>query len=333
MTAPRLAIVGCGAIAERFHVPALQRRPQLLDGLVFVDPDLSRAHALVALCGGGRATRELGDAKVDGAIVTAPHELHFPIASALLGAGVHVLCEKPLAGTAAEARDLVSTAERRGVQLAVNNTRRLYPSHLKVKELIATGELGALRRLSFEDGDKFDWPLASGALFGVRGKGRGILLDIGAHVVDLACWWLGGAPEVTGYEDDAMGGTEAMATARLRSGGCDVTLRLSWISKLKNGFVLEGERGSVEGGIYDWSTLTHTTGGRPRKLSLPTKARVYADFAPILLDNFIDVISRGAKPLVPGADVMPSLDVIETCYARRTRMAMPWFDAYTKVAV
>jgi predicted dehydrogenase len=333
MTAPRLALIGCGAIAERFHLPAIRRDPRLLPGLVLVDPDRRRAEALAALAGGGAtlAGHEELEGRVDAAIVTAPHELHHPIAKPLLARGIHVLCEKPLAATAEEARDLVDTAERAGAILAVNNTRRLYPAHRKVRALLDEGAIGAPRALAFEDGDKFDWPLASGAMFGARGGGRGVLLDIGAHVLDLARWWLGPATAVAGYRDDAMGGSEATAEVALRAGDCTATVRLSWLSKLRNGFVITGEAGEIAGGIYDWNSLDVTVGGRRRRVSCPGAARLYGDFADELLRDFTAAIATGGRPLVTGADVLPSLELIDACYARRERLPMPWFDAWRKV--
>jgi predicted dehydrogenase len=334
MSAPRLALIGCGAIAERFHGPALRRDPALARQLVLVDPDPSRARAVAKAAGGGSVAAshlEVLD-RIDGAIITAPHHLHAPIARDLIAAGKPVLCEKPLAGSAEDARALVALADAHGVPLAVNNTRRLFPTHREVARLIGAGELGAVQRIEFEDGDKFDWPLASPALFGVRGGGRGILLDIGAHVVDLVCWWLGGTPSVERYEDDAMGGTEAWVGLTLRRDAARADVRLSWLGKLKNGFVVQGERGTVRGGIYDWRSLTLEQGGRARTLTLPSAARTYDEFAVELLDNFTGVLRSGARPLVAGADVLPGLEVIEACYAKRTRVDMPWFDAWKKVA-
>jgi predicted dehydrogenase len=334
MSTPRLAIIGCGAIAERFHAPAIRRDKRLLAGLILVDPDPKRAEAVAGAAGGGVIARSHHDIldRVDGVIITAPHHLHAPIASDCIAAGKPVLCEKPLSGTFAEAGALVDLAAARGVPLALNNTRRLFPTHREVARLISDGTLGDLRRIEFEDGDKFDWPLTSPALFGVRGGGRGILLDIGAHVVDLVCWWLGGQPEITRYEDDALGGTEAWAGVHLRRGAATAEIRLSWLGKLKNGFVVEGDRGRVTGGIYDWRTLSLTSGGRERTITLQSRAVKYDDFARDLLANFCAVIESGAQPLVSGTDVLPGLDVIERCYAQRTRVAMPWFDAWSKVA-
>ena len=334
MSTPRLAIIGCGAIAERFHAPAFRREPRLLDGLILVDPDQKRAAAVAVAAGGGAIARSHRDVldRVDGVIITAPHHLHAPIAQDCIAAGKPVLCEKPLSGTFAEARALVEFAALRGVPLAVNNTRRLFPTHREVARLISSGTLGVVRRIEFEDGDKFDWPLTSPALFGVRSGGRGILLDIGAHVVDIVCWWLGGQPEITRYEDDAMGGSEAWAGVNLQLGAATAEIRLSWLGKLKNGFVVEGESGRVTGGIYDWRTLSLSTGGRERTIKLMSRAKTYDDFAGDVLANFCSVIERGTPPLVAGAEVLPGLEVIERCYARRTRVAMPWFDAWARVA-
>lgn len=333
MPALRLALIGCGAIAERFHAPALRRLPDIVSGLVLVDPNAARAEAVAKAAGGGECVRSYDQIldRIDGAIVTAPHHLHAPIVRDLISAGKPVLCEKPLAGTATDAHAVATLSAERAVPVALNNTRRLFPTHREVARLIASGELGPLRRIVFEDGDKFDWPLASPALFGVAGAGRGILLDIGAHVVDLVCWWLGGAPTVESYEDDAMGGTEAWVRLALRRDAARAEVRLSWLGKLANGFVVEGERATVRGGIYDWRTLSLEREGRVKTIRLPSATRTYDEFAHEVLGNFVSVITDGARPLVSAQDVLPGLDVIESCYASRRRVEMPWFDAWQRV--
>jgi predicted dehydrogenase len=197
--------------------------------------------------------------------------------------------------------------------------------------LVASGRLGPLRRVEFEDGAKFDWPLASPSLFGAGAGGRGILLDIGAHVVDLLCWWLDGTPTVTRYADDSLGGTEAFVDLEMAFASTPVAVRLSWLGTLRNRFTLEGERATVSGGIYEWNNLTLREGGRVSSLKLPDAVGGYPDFADALLENFCDVVVRGARPLVSGADVLPSLATIDSCYARRARVEMPWYDAWTRV--
>lgn len=334
MPQPRLALIGCGAIAERFHAPALRARRTELGDLLLVDPSLPRAETLRAQIGFGSAVQSLDEVlgSIDGAILTAPHHLHASLGGRILEAGVPLLSEKPLAGSYTEAKQLVDLAAARGIPLSVNNTRRLFPAHREAKRLIVDGAIGELREIDFEDGDKFDWPLASPSLFGTQAGGRGILLDIGAHVVDLVCWWLGTDPRISTYEDDAMGGTEAFASVGLQAGSATAHIKLSWLGKLRNGFVIRGTQGEIHGGIYDWNSLALVRGGRRTDRARLGNATTFGEFALPLLDGFLDSISSGAAPLVSGRDVLPSLAVIDGCYERRQRIAMPWFDAWTKVA-
>ncbi|MCU0623000.1 MAG: Gfo/Idh/MocA family oxidoreductase [Gemmatimonadaceae bacterium] len=330
----RLAVVGCGAIAEKFHLPALQRAAGAGTSLVFVDPSIDRARRLADACPGAGVAgdwRAVLD-QVDALLLTLPHHLHHAVALEALSRKRHVLSEKPLATDHAEAAELVAMAAAQGVHLAVNNTRRLYPAHKKVAELVRSGALGRLTHLRFEDGDKFDWPLASPSLFGRAAGGRGIVLDIGAHVLDLVCWWLGGEPELVSYADDAMGGTEAHAEIRCARDGCTADVRLSWLGKLDNAFTLVGERGEVRGGIYDMNRLEVRRDGRTQVWTASNGPRMYGDLAQPLLEHFLEAVAGRGAPLVTGADVLPSIALIERCYASRARLDLPWFDAWTRIA-
>jgi predicted dehydrogenase len=331
---PVIALIGCGAITEALHLPALSRHPEVMAKVVCVDPNLERAKAMATRFGAAAAVDRYQDviADVDGAIVAVPPKLHYPIAMDLLAARVNVLCEKPLTESGEHARRLVAKAEQMGVALCVNNYRRLYPSSIKVRDLIAAGDLGAVRRIEFSWGEEFDWPAASGAYFGVA-AGRGVLADKGAHLLDLVCWWLGGKPEVVSYEDDSMGGTEAVAVLHFRRKECQGVVRLSWLSRYANTFLVEGDRATAAGRLFDWNTVDlERPSGRREKLRLPSSAKVPQDLGKTLLDNFLDVVRGRAVPLVAGSDVLPSIELLDDCYASRKRMALPWYDAWRRIA-
>jgi predicted dehydrogenase len=301
---------------------------------ICVDPNLGRATAMATKFGAARALARYQDvmAELDGAIVAVPPSLHYPVTMDLLGANVHVLCEKPLTESGEHARMLVAKARESGTQLCVNNYRRLYPSSIKVRDLISSGELGRIRHLEFSWGERFDWPAASGAYFG-RAAGRGVLADKGAHVLDLICWWLGGKPEVVLYEDDSMGGTEAVAALDFRMDECEGEVRLSWLSRYPNTFEVRGDRATVAGRLFDWNTVDlKTTSGDLKKLRLPSAAKVPEDVGRVLLDNFLQVVQGQAAPLVAGSDVVPSIELLDDCYSRRERLAMPWYDAWRRIA-
>ena len=178
--------------------------------------------------------------------------------------------------------------------MAVNQTRRLFPANRQIRELLAAGAIGRPSRIVYEMGEPFEWPAVSDSYFGTKGSGKGVLLDTGAHIVDLVTWWLGGKPQLTRFRDDSFGGTEAVAAIELEHGGCRASIRLSWLSKLRNFYRIEGERGSIEGEVYDWSSFiqrsarrrAHSNGHRGRRriwrrhsrwgtnsLVVPTQAR------------------------------------------------------------
>jgi predicted dehydrogenase len=159
-----------------------------------------------------------------------------------------------------------------------------------------------------------------------------VLFDTGAHIVDLVCWWMGGQPEVVGYEDDSYGGTEAVAKVTLRRGAASARVHLSWLSKLRNRYRVTYSDATVEGGVYEWSSYTlRDRSGRARTVRTD-KGRSFTDFADKLLTNFTEVIGGREAPIVSAADVRASVAVIDDCYAHRNRLAEPWHDACEKLA-
>ncbi|MBD0318956.1 MAG: Gfo/Idh/MocA family oxidoreductase [Gemmatimonadetes bacterium] len=325
--APAIALIGCGAIARSFHLPALVRHPGLRERLILADPEIERARALGAEFGVTHCVADYRDAldEVQGVVIATPHHLHFPIAMDAIRHGVHVLSEKPLAERAQDIRELQDAAALKGVRVAVNNTRRLMPASRRIAEMIHRGEIGKLRSIEFFEGDKFGWPSASGSMFGVRGGGKGVLLDFGAHVLDLICWWMGGKPEVVDYRDDSFGGSEAVVHAVYELDGCRADVRLSWLAKQRNTVVIRGDGGEIEAGIYDLSTITvRTRSGQARRVKIPTEVRTFPDLADTLIANFAAVLRGAEEPLVTAADVLPSIELIEESYPRRRRFEMPW---------
>ena len=334
LTAPVVAVIGCGAIARSAHVPALVRHAGVRKRAILVDQDEDRASALAGEFGIATTAADYRDVlpAVQGAVIAVPHHLHFPIALDCLRAGVHVLCEKPLAASATEAAQLVAAAKRARVGLAVNHIRRLFPPSQAVRYLLHQGAIGTVRFIGFSDGAKYDWPAASGFAFGLRSGGKGVLFDIGAHVLDLICWWLGSRPpRITDYVDDSCGGSEAVAKVSFADerGTLRGEVHLSWLAKLQNGFRIEGDEGTITGSTFDFESLEVTSksgGGRRRTVPITTRVRSLGDIAPMIMENFLAVIAGDEAPLVAGRDVVPSIGLIEECYARRRRFPMPWQD-------
>lgn len=327
--APRVAIIGCGAIAESFYLPALSRFPEVLRKLVLVDSHEARAKKLASDIG---TTNYLCDyrqaiGQVDAAIVAVPPHLHSRIALDFLASGAHVLCEKPLAQSVDDAAEMVRQAGEYGVTLSVNNTRRLFPASIKVKELLADGTIGNPTSVEYTEGKEFSWPTISGFYFNSGASTRGVLLDKGSHVLDLICWWLGGKPSIVSSENDSFGGCEAVASVKFRYGDCSGEARFSWLGKLPNRYVIKGELGTIEGDIYEWDAVTVVSqSGKAKRIRLKSEEKLYSDFGARLVANLVDVVKTGARPMVPASDVLPSIEWIDECYAQASRFDMPWCE-------
>jgi UDP-N-acetylglucosamine 3-dehydrogenase len=326
---PRLALVGCGAIAENYYLPELANYPTILANVIFVDRDENRAKELMAKYKAANYATDYKEVlgRVDGVIVAVPTHLHYPITRDCLASGVPVLCEKPLADTAENARNLVQLASEKKVTLAVNYLQRLIPAFAKVKEMLHQKSLGEPLSIKYYVGEEFNWPTASGFYFNAPLSARGILRDRGAHAIDHICWWLGGKPRLISSLNDAWGGSDAVSHVFFESGKCRGELKLSWLVSFPCTFKVTCENGTIEGKVYDYQNLNIYSGdGKKKKVRLHAKEKTKIDIAHKILSNFMEVVCSGAKPLISGNEVLDSLDFIDECYANGVRFDMPWYE-------
>jgi predicted dehydrogenase len=196
---PNLSAIGAAVIGTGFigtvHVEQLRRIGVDVRGVLGSTPDrgAARADALSGRHAYANLEQILADPAVHVVHVTSPNHLHVPQARAILAAGKHVVCEKPLAMTAAESVGLVEEARASGLVNAVNFNIRFYPLHQHVREVVAAGTLGEVRFVTghyFQDWllHDTDWnwrldPSQGGALRAVG--------DIGSHWLDLMAFVTG----------------------------------------------------------------------------------------------------------------------------------------------
>ncbi|MDR3050867.1 MAG: Gfo/Idh/MocA family oxidoreductase [Oscillospiraceae bacterium] len=188
----RVGIVGCGGIANGKHLPALQKLPQV-QLVAFCDIVPERAQQAAEKYGAPGAKvytdyRELvADSALDAVHVLTPNKSHAPITIAALESGKHVLCEKPMAKTYADAKAMLDAARRTGKTLSIAYQNRFRPDSLYLKQLCSHGKLGeiyyarahAIRRRAVPT-----W----GVFLNEEEQGGGPLIDIGTHALDLTLW-------------------------------------------------------------------------------------------------------------------------------------------------
>jgi predicted dehydrogenase len=188
------AVIGTGFIGT-VHVEALRKIGVQVRGVLGSTPErgAARADALGVRHAYASLDEILADPAVDVVHVTSPNHLHVPQAAAILAAGRHVVCEKPLAMTATESATLVRQAEASGRVNAVNFNIRFYPLHQHVREIVAAGDLGDVRFVTghyFQDwllhDTDWNWRLEPDKGGALRAVG-----DIGSHWLDLMAFVTG----------------------------------------------------------------------------------------------------------------------------------------------
>lgn len=148
-------------------------------------------------------------------------------------------------------------------------------------------------------------------------------------MLDLMCWWLEGTPEVLESQNDSLGGPESVSFTKFRIGPCLCEVKLSWLTKLANKLEIFGSKGHVVLSSFESTRLQVTMQGKPLEtLSLTKSSQGYAHYANEVVDNFLEVIDGTARPVVPGAAVLDSLELIDQCYALAKPFQMPWDFRY-----
>lgn len=185
----KAAVIGAGFMG-RTHVDAIRRLGNV-EVVAVAAATEEEASAFASKANIGRSTADvdsiLGDREIEGVHICTPNDTHAPLSIKALQAGKHVLCEKPLALSAAEAAAMLDLAEKKGLCHATNHNLRYYPVVQQVRRMIEAGELGDLLVVQgtysqdwlLYDTD-FNWRILRSANGPLRVVG-----DIGSHWMDM----------------------------------------------------------------------------------------------------------------------------------------------------
>lgn len=338
----RVLIVGCGAVVEEYQGPAAQeaQRMGLLQVVGLVDRSEERLDRCRRLFPEAQCSADLkGAPAADLALIATPAGSHAALAMELLRSGHHLLIEKPLCASTAEAAQMQAEADRLGRILAVGHFRRFFPALDTVRSMIESGVFGKVRRIVADEGGVFRWPTASDAFFVREKGGGGVTLDVGIHMLEVLVSWLG-VPSIEDYADDAMGGVEINSAIKLRwPGGTQADIRLSWDVELANRYRIEFERATVTWRCGQATDLLVEIDGVPAPLlstcRQPGGARVEHSLPPhgylgaftAQWRDVADAIAHGREPRVTTATARAALALVEAMYARKRLLDMPQLEA------
>ena len=185
----RTAMFGSGFMGK-VHVEAIRRLGNVeVAAVASIDDATAKsfAQAMNIPNSTGDYHEVLADPTIDAVHIGTPNNLHYPMAEAALKAGKHVLCEKPMTITSAEAKKLLKLAQSKNLASAVNHNLRYYPCVQQIRQMIAAGELG---EILIVNGTYYqDWLLYDTDFnWRIEAKENGVLRamgDIGSHWMDL----------------------------------------------------------------------------------------------------------------------------------------------------
>ncbi|HUX00892.1 MAG: Gfo/Idh/MocA family oxidoreductase [Phycisphaerae bacterium] len=272
-------------------------------------------------------------AGIDAVSVVLPNTLHASVSIRALRAGLHVLCEKPMAMTVRQAERMVAEARKARRTLAINLSFRFTPQSRALKEIADSGRLGriyyARTRWMRERGIP-----GFGGWFGTkRLSGGGPVIDLGVHRMDLAMWLMGNPKpvSVSAVTYDLIGSRVAREQAKpfdvedfgaafVRfEGGASLVLEASWAGYIgkQEDMITEilGDRGGIvqrnlrEG--YEFEARVH---GEEGGALVETVVRRRLDPAPSAYEDFVDALVERREPLAPAVHGLQVQRVLDGIY-------------------
>ena len=318
----RWGVLSTAAIGVRKVIPGMQRG-QFSTVDAIASRDLPKAQKAAASCGIARAYGSyeelLEDPEIDAIYNPLPNQLHVPWTIKAAEAGKHVLCEKPLSLTVAEAEALLAVRERTGVKIGEAFMIRSYPQWLRLRELLNDGRIGELRSVvgffSYFNVDPAN----------IRNRmdsGGGALMDIGCYLIHASRYAFGGQPTrvVASIDRDPRMGIDRLTSAILEfpAGQAIFTCSTQLIPYQRVHFL--GTRGRIELEIPfnappDRPTrlFIDSTGdlfGQPEVETFPT-----CDQYTLQGDAFSKAILDDTEVPVPLEDAIGNMAVIEAIFS------------------
>jgi predicted dehydrogenase len=342
----RVAVIGCGTIAEKQHVRHYARHPQAeLRYLVDVRPE--RAQALAETYRVPFVETDyrniLRDEELDAVSICTPNHTHAEIAVACLEAGKHVLCEKPAAVSWEQTLRMKEAADRSGKILNIGVVNRYHTAVHYIKQMIEAGELGDVYHVYCSFRAHRAIPGLGGPFTTKALSGGGVLIDWGVHFLDLVLYCLGqpkvrtvsgaahsrlgkdvkeyayvdmwaGPPNYNGVYD-----VEDFVTGFIRTDGATITFNGAWAQNIGQSDMSVEFLGDKAGVKLQYGGGFKVYAARDGMLLETTPTFRQGDMFYDEIDDFLHSVRTGVRGRTHIDQVLPTARVLDAVYASAER--------------
>lgn len=358
MKKTKIALIGCGRIA-RNHVQAILNNAEAAELYAVCDIVAERMDVLAAQYAEGNPDnaakkiadyRELvADPEVQAAVIATESGNHAEIALAFLGAGKHVLIEKPMALSTADADAMIALAEAKQVTLCVSHQNRFNPTVRRLREALEAGRFGRLiagnARILWNRNENY---YSQAPWRGTYAQDGGCLMNQCIHNIDLLQWMLGGKPQfvqaMLGNFQHPYIEAEDYGAVQIRFadnviGNVEGTVNV-YPKNLEETLTILGEHGTVViGGVaLNKVQVWQFADGKDSLEDVQAECNneidsVYGNGHTPLYADWLQAIRTGGRPLVDGEAGKIAMSIILHAYEAQRRMHGVRFGAEELAAV
>ncbi len=310
----KIGIVGSGFMGST-HAAAWAKLPVELVGICSADEVKGKKLAELY---GGKLFTDLGAMLqlVDAVDICTPTHLHHPMVLQAAAAGKHVVCEKPLARTASQAREMIAVCKKANVNLLVAHVLRFSPEYVQAKAVVERGDIGKVAVQRFTRCSALPNWAADNWLMDLE-KSGGMLLDLMIHDFDYARWVAGDVESVfaKSLRGQRPGSKEDYALVMLKhTNGAITNVEGGWAygpGMFRTAFEIAGDAGLIEHpadsstpiGIYMKQAAAGVTDA-----PIPTSPLAEDPYF-TQIKHFYEVLTNGMVPRVTGADGLAAVQI------------------------
>ncbi len=329
MSVLRIGILSTADIARKKVVPGMQRADRV-EVVAIASRDAPRARSVADEFGipTAHASYEalLADPEVDAVYIPLPNHLHAEWSIAAARAGKHVLCEKPLAMTAADAQTMVDVFRDQGRRLMEGFMYRHHPSWTAVQEIVSSGRIGRLAAVQSWFSYFNDDPTN---IRNIRDAGGGALFDVGCYSVNLSRMLFGAEPTrvEASMTRDPTTGVDILTSAIMEFGDGVATFTCSTRAEDDQRVHVYGTDGRISVGIPfnippDRPTQVFVTAGGDPPVDPSTEVLTFETKDPYTaeVEAFAAAILDDLPTPVPPEDAVANLRVIERIFEAAQRV-------------